>query len=51
MDIDEIIFFIELCVWLETLAQAVYQSSGTKRTKNPRIWSLHDIDALSRPRG
>ena len=51
MDTDEIISFTELRAWLETLAQAAYQSSGTKRTKNPRIWSLHDIDALSRPRG
>jgi len=51
MDTDEIISFTELRAWLETLAQAAYQTSGTKRTKNPRIWSLHDIDALSRPRG
>ena len=51
MDTDEIVAFDELRDWLVTLAQAAYQSTGYRRGKNPRIWSLHDIDALSRPRG
>ena len=44
-------FRSELRAWLVTLAQAAYQGIGHRRTKNPRIWSLHDIDALSGPRG
>ncbi len=51
MDTDEIVAFGELRDWLVTLAQAAYQATGYRRGKNPRIWSLHDIDALSRPRG
>jgi acetyl-CoA carboxylase carboxyltransferase component len=51
MDTDEVIACGELRAWLVTLAQAAYQGIGYRRTKNPRIWSLHDIDALSGPRG
>ncbi len=51
MDTDEIVRFDELRAWLEVFAEASYQSTGYRRTKNPRIWSLHDIDALSEPRG
>ena len=51
MDTDEIVAFGELRAWLTTFAQASYQSIGNRRAKNPRIWSLHDIDALSTPRG
>ena len=51
MDTDEIVRCDELRAWLEVFAEASYQSTGYRRTKNPRIWSLHDIDALSEPRG
>jgi len=51
MDTDEVVDFDELRPWLIALAQMAYQATGHRRVKNPRIWSLHDIDALSRPRG
>ena len=51
MDTDEIVPVDELRPWLELFAEASYQSSGYRRIKNPRIWSLHDMAALSTPRG
>lgn len=51
MDTDEIVQMNELRGWLETFAEAAHQSSGTRRTKNPRIWSLHDLAALTEVRG
>jgi 3-methylcrotonyl-CoA carboxylase beta subunit len=51
MDTDEIVSFEELREWLELFAEASYQGIGYRRTKNPRIWSLHDIEALQQPRG
>jgi len=51
MDTDEIVGFRELHAWIHALAEMAYQSIGYRRVKNPRIWSLHDIAALSRPRG
>ncbi len=51
MDTDEIVSFGELRAWLEILAESAYQSVGHRRVKNPRIWSLHDIQALSQERG
>jgi acetyl-CoA carboxylase carboxyltransferase component len=51
MDTDEIVALGELRGWLELFAEASYQSIGHRRIKNPRIWSLHDIAALSRERG
>ena len=33
------------------LAEMAYQANGYRRLKNPRIWSLHDLAALSEPRG
>lgn len=50
MDTDEIVRLDELRSWLAVLAEAAYQSTGHRRIKNPRIWSLHDIQALSEPR-
>ncbi|MBI5364491.1 MAG: propionyl-CoA carboxylase [Planctomycetes bacterium] len=50
MDTDEIVALGELRGWLELFAQAAYQSNA-RRTKNPRIWSLHDLAALTEPRG
>jgi len=51
MDTDEIVRLDEVRAWLELFAETSYQSIGARRTKNPRIWSLHDIAALSEPRG
>ena len=51
MDTDEIVAFGELRSWLELFAEASYQGVGYRRVKNPRIWSLHDLAALTEPRG
>ncbi|HED65956.1 MAG TPA: propionyl-CoA carboxylase, partial [Planctomycetes bacterium] len=51
MDTDEIVALDELRAWVVLFAQASYQAIGYRRVKNPRIWSLHDIAALSEPRG
>lgn len=47
LDTDEIILLHELRPYLETVVEMTYQSIGYRRVKNPRIWSLHDIDALT----
>ena len=47
MDTDEIVRLEELRPWMELFAEASYQASGFRRTKNPRIWSLHDLAALT----
>lgn len=49
MDTDEIVAPSELRPWLECLVEAAYQAQGNRRVKNPRIWSLHDLDALTEP--
>lgn len=46
-DIDEIISPGELRSYLECLVEASYQAQGYRRLKNPRIWSLHDLDILT----
>ena len=51
MDTDEIVPVGELRPWIAALAEMAYQAIGHRRVKNPRIWSLHDIAALSEPRG
>ena len=51
MDTDEVIAFSELRSWIELFAETSYQANGYRRVKNPRIWSLHDFDALQQPRG
>ena len=51
MDTDEIVPLADLRAWTEVFAETSYQAMGTRRVKNPRIWSLHDIAALSAPRG
>ena len=43
MDTDEIVELGRLRDWLELLVEASYQSTGHRRVKNPRIWSLHDL--------
>jgi len=47
MDTDEIVAPSELRAYLEVLVDMCYQSTGYRRVKNPRIWSMHDIDAIT----
>ncbi len=47
LDTDEIILLHELRAYLETVVDMCYQSIGYRRLKNPRIWALHDLEALS----
>jgi len=49
MDTDEIVPLTGLRDWLVALVQSAWQSLGYRRTKNPRIWSLHDLEVLSPP--
>jgi len=51
MDVDEIVRLDEIRAWLELFAEASYQAGGYRRIKNPRIWSLHDLQAMTEPRG
>jgi len=46
MDTDEIVELGALRDWLAALAEMSYQSIGHRRIKNPRIWSLHDLQVL-----
>jgi acetyl-CoA carboxylase carboxyltransferase component len=46
LDTDEIVELAELREWLVALVEMSYQAAGTRRIKNPRIWSLHDLDVL-----
>ena len=43
---DEIVLLSEIRPNLEILIDMCYQSTGYRRVKNPRIWSLHDIKAM-----
>ncbi|MFM2246524.1 MAG: hypothetical protein RL071_2598 [Pseudomonadota bacterium] len=47
MDTDELIRMDELRPYLVALAEMAYQSSGHRRIKNPRIWSLFDLEVLA----
>jgi len=47
LDVDEIIALSEIRRYLECTVEATYQSQGTRRIKNPRIWSLHDFEVLA----
>jgi len=47
MDTDEVVRFDEIRSYLEILVEAAYQGYGYRRVKNPRIWSLHDVAALT----
>ncbi|MEZ4236753.1 MAG: carboxyl transferase domain-containing protein [Myxococcota bacterium] len=46
MDADEVVCVGELRGWLVALVEAAWQAIGYRRTKNPRIWSLHDLEVL-----
>ncbi len=46
LDTDEIVALGELRGYLAMLVESSYQGIGYRRVKNPRIWSLHDLDLL-----
>ena len=46
MDTDQVVPVAELREWIECLIECAWQSTGYRRTKNPRIWSVHDLEAL-----
>jgi 3-methylcrotonyl-CoA carboxylase beta subunit len=46
LDTDEIVELGELRSYLAALVEMTYQSTGYRRVKNPRIWSLHDLRVL-----
>lgn len=50
MDTDEVVPLGQLRAWLCCLIESAWQSTGYRRTKNPRIWSLHDLEVLAPPR-
>ena len=47
-DVDELVTPGELRLWIESLVAMAYQSTGYRRVKNPRIWSLHDMNVIDR---
>jgi len=47
MDTDEIVRVGELRASLRAIVEMCYQSTGYRRVKNPRIWAMHDIAALT----
>jgi 3-methylcrotonyl-CoA carboxylase beta subunit len=51
LDTDEIVALSELREWLVLFGETSYQSTGYRRVRNPRIWSLHDLQVLQEPRG
>ncbi len=50
MDVDEVVPLHRLRAWLECLVESSWQGMGVRRVKNPRIWSLHDLEVLGRGR-
>lgn len=46
MDTDEVVMVSELRERLVAFAEMSYQAYGVRRIKNPRIWSLHDLEVL-----
>jgi 3-methylcrotonyl-CoA carboxylase beta subunit len=48
MDTDEIVELGELRNYLGALVEMTYQNTGSRRIKNPRIWSMHDLGVLVR---
>jgi acetyl-CoA carboxylase carboxyltransferase component len=47
MDTDEIVQLGELRTWLTSLVEMAYQGSGYRRVKNPRIWTMHDLQVMT----
>ena len=51
MDVDEVIALEEMRAWVVALTEMSYQNPAARRSKNPRIWSLHDLaELVSAPR-
>ncbi|MEO6771889.1 MAG: carboxyl transferase domain-containing protein [Kofleriaceae bacterium] len=48
LDTDEIVELGELRAYLAVLVEMTYQNTGSRRIKNPRIWSMHDLGVLVR---
>ncbi len=46
MDTDEVVCMDELRPWLSCLVESAWQSMGYRRTKNPRIWGMHELEVL-----
>jgi hypothetical protein len=46
LDTDEIVRLDELRDWLKVLVEMSYQGVGYRRVKNPRIWTMHDLEVL-----
>jgi len=51
MDTDEVVPLGALRRWLCCLVESAWQATGYRRTKNPRIWSLHDLAVLTEDLG
>jgi acetyl-CoA carboxylase carboxyltransferase component len=47
MDVDEIVRMAEMRTWLAGFAEMAYQSIGYRTIRNPRIWTMHDLVALT----
>ncbi|MFH1312399.1 MAG: carboxyl transferase domain-containing protein [Candidatus Eisenbacteria bacterium] len=47
MDTDEVVYMHELRRYLRAVTEMCYQSIGYRRVKNPRIWSVHDLHAMT----
>jgi len=47
MDTDEVVPLADIRAWLEVAVEAAYQATGYRTVRNPRIWSIHDLEALS----
>jgi 3-methylcrotonyl-CoA carboxylase beta subunit len=46
-DTDEVVMMHEIRPYLKAMVEMCYQSIGYRRVKNPRIWSMHDLHALT----
>lgn len=46
-DTDEVVMMHELRPYLRSMAEMCYQAIGYRRVKNPRIWSMHDLNVLT----
>jgi acetyl-CoA carboxylase carboxyltransferase component len=46
-DVDEVVTPAEIRTYLEAALAMAYQAIGHRRIKNPRIWSLHDLQAIT----
>ena len=47
MDTDEVVLMGELRTYLRAMVEMCYQGTGYRRVKNPRIWSMHDLELLT----